>query len=258
MQLVIRRNINHTLVMIKRNLIHLLRNPEAMVMTALLPILLTLVFVYAFGGALDPGGDRTAYLKYVLPGIVVMIPSFGAYIIGVSVYSDMSEGINDRFRTMNIHQSSVLGGHMIASLLRNIIGVIIVIAFAYLIGFRTDVSAMNWLAVTGICMLYFAMIISLSIMVGLLVGSAESVSGVLMFVQLAPYVSSTFVPTETMPKALASFANYQPFTPITNTIRGLMLGNEIGNDWMIAIAWCVGITVVCLVISMHVYKHKTT
>lgn len=253
-----RSNLTHIGVMVKRDLIHLSRNSESMVMTIFLPIMVTLVFVYVFGGALAQTGDRTEYLKFVLPGILVMSPAFGAYMTGVGVNNDMSKGIIDRFRTMHINQSSVLVGHITASLLRNLIGAVIVIAFAFIIGFRTDVPLTNWIALTGMGLLYFLMITSLSLMVGLLCSSVESVGGILMFVQFAPYVSSAFVPTETMPKMLRYFANNQPFTVIANTLRGLMLGVDTGNEWVAAIFWCVLITAVCLIISKYAYNHKTS
>lgn len=258
MSQVFKSNITHIGVMVKRDLIHLSRNSESMVMTIFLPIMVTLVFVYVFGGALAQTGDRTEYLRFVLPGILVMSPAFGAYMTGVGVNNDMSKGIIDRFRTMHINQSSVLVGHITASLLRNLIGAIIVVVFAVLIGFRTDVPLTNWIALTGMGLLYFLMITSLSLMVGLLCSSVESVGGILMFVQFAPYISSAFVPTETMPEVLRYFANNQPFTVITNSFRGFMLGIDTGSNWIVAVIWCVLITAVCLVISKYAYDGKTS
>lgn len=251
-------NLSSIRIMIKRNLTHIIRNPEALVMTIFLPIMVTLVFVYVFGGALGPGGDRIQYLNYVLPGIIIMSPAFGAYMTGVGVNNDMSKGIIDRFRTMNINQSSVLTGHIFASVIRNLLGTVIIIAFAYLIGFRADVSLIVGLLITGMVSIYILMITMVSLMVGLLGSNAEAVGGAMMFVQFAPYVSSAFIPTETMPKALRYFADYQPFTPITNTVRGLFFGTDIGYEWLIALAWCIGIIVICFIISKYAYLHKTS
>lgn len=245
-------------IMIMRNLIHVIRNPESLAMTIFLPIMVTLVFVYVFGGALGPGGDRKEYLNYVLPGIIIMAPAFGAYMTSIGVNNDMSKGIIDRFRTMNINQSSVLTGHIFASVVRNILGTIIIILFAYLIGFRAEVSLSEWFMIAGIFVIYSLMLSMVSLMVGLLVSNAESVGGAMMFIQFAPYVSSAFIPTETMPKALRYFAEHQPFTPIVNTIRGLFFGTDIGHDWLIALAWCLGIIIVSFIISKYAYLQKTS
>ncbi|MDX1359173.1 MAG: ABC transporter permease, partial [Clostridia bacterium] len=230
----------------------------SLAMTIFLPIMVTLVFVYVFGGALGPGGDRIEYLKFVLPGIIIMAPAFGAYMTAVGVNNDMSKGIIDRFRTMDINQSSVLTGHIFASVIRNILGAIIIISFSYLIGFRADISLIDGLMIAGMVLIYILMITMVSLMVGLVGNSAESVGGIMMFIQFAPYVSSAFIPTETMPKALRYFADYQPFTPIVNTTRGLFFGTDIGLDWLIALAWCLGIVIVCFIISKYAYLHKTS
>ncbi len=251
-------SMNSIRVMIKRNLIHVIRNPESLAMTFFLPIMVTLVFVYVFGGALGQGGDRIKYLNYVLPGIIIMAPAFGAYMTAVGVNNDMSKGIIDRFRTMNISQSSVLIGHIFASVIRNILGAIIIVSFSYLIGFRADVSLINGFLIAGMVVIYILMITMVSLMIGLLGRNAETVGGAMMFIQFTPYVSSAFVPTETMPKALRYFADYQPFTPITNTTRGLFFGTDIGNDWLIALAWCLGIIIVSFIISKYAYLHKTS
>lgn len=245
-------------VMVKRDLLHLIRNSEALMMIIFLPIMVTAVFVYIFGGALGPGGDRIEYLRYVLPGILVIQPAVVAYMTGVSVNNDMSKGIIDRFRTMDISQSSVLSGHIIASLVRNLMGAIIVILFAYAIGFRTDISILHWFATAAMTMLYILMISMISMMIGLLGSNVESVSGMMMFVQFMPYVSSAFIPTETMPKVLRYFADHQPITLVINTIRGLMLGTEIGSDWISAIIWCIGIIFICFIISKYTYEHRTS
>lgn len=258
MQSAVKNYFGQVNVMVKRDLIHVLRNSESLVMTIFLPIMVTLVFVYVFGGALDEGGDRKAYLNYVLPGILIMAPAFGAYMTGIGVNNDMSKGIVDRFRSMDIRQSSVLTGHIVASLVRNLLGAVIVIVFACLIGFRTEANLIQLLGVSGMSVIYILMITMISLMVGLIGSSPESVGGIMMFVQFAPYVSSAFVPTETMPKALMYFANNQPFTPITNTIRGLLLGGEIGSDGIVALTWCIGIILLCYFVSKYVYEHKTS
>lgn len=257
MLLAVKKNVVQINVMVRRNLIHVLRNSESLTMTFVLPIMVTLLFVYVFGGALG-SGNRSEYLRYVLPGILIMSPAFGVYMTGIEVNNDMSKGIIDRFKTLDINQSSVIVGHMITSVVRNLLGTIFVVLFAVLIGFRTDVSVLNWLCGLGMMTLYILMISMISIVVGLFGKSPESVGGFMMLIQFAPYVSSAFVPTETMPAGLRAFSNHQPFTKVANTMRSLMLGTHSGRDWIYALLWCALVTILCLVLSRHLYQKKTT
>lgn len=249
---------SNTLVMMKRNFLHTFRNPESIVMTIMLPILVLFVFVYVFGGAIGEGGDRQAYLQYIVPGMVAMQIVFTSYMTSVSVCNDMSKGIIDRFRAMDISSLAVLTGQLFAAVLRNALGIIVMFIAGLLMGFEPKADLMEWLALAGMIILFVSSISWISIMLGLMANSPESASGANMFLQFVPYVSSAFLVTSTMPGWLKAFADNQPFTPIVDTIRALILGYDVGRNGWIAIAWCLGLTVICSSVSMYLYRHKTS
>lgn len=245
-------------VMVKRNFLHTFRNPESIIMTIMLPILVLFVFVYVFGGAIGEGGDRYAYLQYVVPGMVAMQIVFTSYMTSVSVCSDMSKGIIDRFRAMNVSSLAVLSGQLFAAVLRNLLGIVVMLTTAFIMGFEPTRDIINWILVLGMVLLFISSISWISIMLGLMASSPESASGANMFLQFVPYVSSAFLVTETMPNWLKLFADNQPFTPIIDTIRALLLGYNVGNSAWIAIIWCLGITLISITVSMYLYRHKTS
>lgn len=249
---------SNTFVMMKRNFLHTFRNLESIMMTIMLPILVLFVLVYVFGGAIGEGGDRLAYLQYIVPGMVAMQVVFCSYMTSVSVCDDMSKGIIDRFRAMNISSLAVLTGQLFAAVLRNALGIVVMLITALLIGFKPTANFIEWIAVIGMMVLFVSSISWISIMLGLLANSPESASGTNMFLQFIPYISSAFLVTSTMPGWLKVFADNQPFTPIVDTIRALFLGYDVGNSGWIAIAWCVGITVICFAVSMYLYRNKTS
>lgn len=248
----------HTVVMVKRNFLHTFRNPESIIMTIMLPILVLFVFVYVFGGAIGEGGDRYQYLQYVVPGMVAMQIVFTSYMTSVSVCTDMSKGIIDRFRVMNISSIAVLSGQLFAAVLRNLLGIVVMLSTAMLIGFEPYKSLLNWIYILGIIVIFVSSISWISIMIGLITSTPESASGANMFLQFVPYVSSAFLVTDTMPKWLKVFADNQPFTPIIDTIRALMLGYDVGSSGWKAIIWCLGISIISIIISMYLYRHKTS
>lgn len=249
---------SNTVVMMKRNFLHTFRNPESIVMTILLPVLVLFVFVYVFGGAIGEGGDRQAYLQYIVPGMVAMQIVFTSYMTSVSVCNDMSKGIIDRFRAMDISSFSVLTGQLFAAVLRNALGIVVMFLTALLMGFEPKADALEWFALIGMILLFVSSISWISIMLGLMANTPESASGTNMFLQFVPYVSSAFLLTSTMPRWLRVFADNQPFTPIIDTIRALILGYEAGNSPWIAVAWCVGLTIFCSTVSVYLYRHKTS
>ena len=249
---------SNTIVMMKRNFVHTFRNPESIIMTIMLPILVLFVFVYVFGGAISEGGDRNAYLQYIVPGMVAMQIVFCSYMTSVSVCNDMSKGIIDRFRAMNINSLAVLTGQLFAAVVRNAIGIVVMLLTAFLMGFEPKANFIEWIAIVGMIVLFVSSISWISIMLGLLAKTPESASGTNMFLQFIPYVSSAFLVTSTMPGWLKKFADNQPFTPIVDTIRALFLGYEVGRSGWIAIAWCAGITFICFAVSVYVYKNKTS
>ncbi|MGW3817306.1 ABC transporter permease [Streptomyces sp. NPDC005046] len=230
--------------MLRRNLLHARRYPSLTLNLLLTPVMLLLLFVYIFGNTMSGGAGRTAYIAYLVPGILLM--TIGSTVVGtaVSVATDMNEGIIARFRTMAIHRGSVLFGHVVGSVLRAIVSVVLVGAVGVAMGFRsTDAGVLEWLAAFGL-LAFFALAFTW-IAVGMGMGSpnAEAASNSAMPLILLPLISSAFVPLDSMPGWFQPIAEYQPFTPAIETLRGLLLGTEIGNNGWITIAWCLGLSV---------------
>ncbi|MDT0264779.1 ABC transporter permease [Streptomyces sp. DSM 44915] len=234
--------------MLRRNLLHARRYPSLTLNLLLTPIVLLLLFVYIFGDVMSAGiggdADRSAYIAYLVPGILMM--TIGSTVIGaaVSVAMDMSEGIIARFRTMAIHRGSVIVGHVAGSVLQVLASLLLVGAVALAIGFRaTDATALEWLAALGLLTLFALALTWVAVGMGLASPNAEAASNNALPLILLPLISSAFIPAETMPGWFRPVAEYQPFTPAIETLRGLLLGTEIGNDGWLALAWCLGLTV---------------
>jgi ABC-2 type transport system permease protein len=230
--------------MLRRQLRHMLRYPGLSVQLAILPVIFLLLFVYVFGGTLGDGlgggaGGRDAYVNYVVPGILMMMVALGATGTAVSVSMDMTQGIIARFRTMAIARVSVLTGHVVGSLIQTMFGCGLVIGVALLVGFRPNADAVEWIAAVGVlAMIIFAMT-WLCVALGLAAKTVESASNTPTPLTFLPFLGSGFVPTDSMPAWLQVFADHQPFTPIMETIRGLLLGTGIGNSAVLSVAWCV-------------------
>ncbi|WP_431683082.1 ABC transporter permease [Kitasatospora sp. KL5] len=235
--------------MLRRNLLHARRYPSLTLNLLLTPIMLLLLFVYIFGDTMSAGiggggADRSEYIAYLVPGILLL--TIGGTTIGtaVSVANDMTEGIIARFRTMAIHRGSVLVGHVVGSVLQAVASVVLVGAVAVAIGFRSeDATALEWLAALGLLTLVALSLTWIAVGMGLVSPNAEAASNNAMPLMILPLLSSAFVPVDTMPGWFQPVAEYQPFTPAIETLRGLLLGTEIGHNWWIAIAWCLGLTV---------------
>jgi ABC-2 type transport system permease protein len=232
--------------MLRRNLRHMLRYPSMTFMIAGLPVVFLLIFVYVFGGTLGDGltgagGGRAAYVGYVTPGILLMTISGAATATAVSVSMDMTEGIVARFRTMAISRASVLTGHVIGSVIQNLLSMAVVVAVALLIGFRPTANVVEWLGVIGLLTLLVLSLTWVSVGLGLMSKTPESASNAPMPLMLLPFLGSGFVPTDSMPAGLRWFAEYQPFTPVIDTLRGLLLGAPIGRSGLVATGWCVAI-----------------
>ncbi|MFJ4626495.1 ABC transporter permease [Streptomyces sp. NPDC088847] len=233
--------------MLRRNLLHARRYPSLTLNLLLTPIMLLLLFVYIFGDVMSTGiggADRSDYIAYIVPGILVM--TIGGTVIGtaVSVATDMNEGIIARFRTLAIHRGSVLVGHVVGSVLQCVASVVLVGAVGVAIGFRsTDATPLEWLAAFGLLVLFSLALTWIAVGMGMASPTAEAASNSAQPLILLPLISSAFIPADTMPGWFQPIAEYQPFTPAIETLRGLLLGTEIGNNWWIAIAWCVGLTV---------------
>jgi len=235
--------------MLRRNLLHARRYPSLTLNLLLTPIMLLLLFVYIFGDTMSAGigggrPDRSAYIAFVVPGLLLM--TIGSTVIGtaVSVSNDMTEGIIARFRTMAIHRGSVIIGHVIGSVLQSVISVVLVGAVAVAIGFRsTDATIWEWLAAFGLLVLFSTALTWIAVGMGLISPNAEAAGNNAMPLILLPLLSSTFVPIDAMPGWFQPIAQYQPFTPAIETLRGLLLGTEIGNNGWLAIAWCLALAV---------------
>jgi ABC-2 type transport system permease protein len=233
-----------SLVFVGRSVRHSVRSIDAMMVAALLPVLLLLLFVYVFGGALDTAGD---YVDYVVPGIILLCAGYGSATTALSVNQDMTTGVIDRFRSLPIASSGVLTGHVVASVLRNLLSTVLVLAVALLIGFHPHASALDWLGVAGVLLAFMIAISWIAACFGLLAKSPEGAGAFSFVIMFLPYVSSAFVPTDTMPGALEWIGDRQPVTPIVETLRGLMLGTPIGSHAVTALAWCAGLAAIGIV-----------
>lgn len=239
---------------IKRSLLHSLRNADVMVMAIALPTMLMLLFTFVFGGALASDGS---YVNYVVPGIILLCAGFGAASVAVDVANDMNTGIISRFRTMPIPSGAVLAGHVVASVVRNLVATGVVVGVALLVGFRPTASFAEWVAALALVALYILAITWLFAAIGLAASSPEAASGYGFVLLFVPYLSSAFVPVETLPSWLQWIAQNQPITPIIETIRGLLLGTPIGDSAWLAVGWCVLILAIAIVWGAALFGRKT-
>lgn len=233
--------------MLRRSVRRMRRYPSLTLFTAGLPVVFLLLFVYVFGGTMGagigvPSGGRDAYLAYLVPGIVLLTIVGGASAAAISVSMDMTEGIIARFRTMAIARASVLTGHVVGSTIQMMLATVIVLAVAILIGFRSSTGPLEWAGAVGLALLTAFAVSWVAVAMGLVTDSVETASNLPMFLVLLPFLSSAFVPTGSLPGPLAWVAEHQPFTPIIETFRGLLLGTPIGGDAILAVAWCLVIS----------------
>ena len=247
--------------MLRRNLKHALRYPAVTLVVVAIPVVILLLFVYVFGGAIGAGlggvaGAREAYIAYVIPGILLMTVAGGATGTAIQVAMDMTEGIIARFRTMGITRASVLTGHVLGSTIQTMLGLAVVVGVALVVGFRPTASPVEWIAAAGVLLMVTLAITWLAVALGLFPKTVEAASNLPMPLILLPFLSSGFVPTESMPAGLAWFAEHQPFTPIIETLRGLLFGTAIGDSAVIAVAWCVGIALICYRWALRLYNRE--
>jgi ABC-2 type transport system permease protein len=245
--------------MLRRNLKHQIRYASVTIMLIGMPLIFLLLFVYVFGGQLGSGlggGGRGAYLAYVTPGILIMTVASAALGTALSVASDMTEGIVARFRTMSISRGAVLTGHVLGTLIQTVLGLIVVGGVAAAIGFRSHAGVLAWLAALGILLLFSVALTWLSAALGLAAKSVETASNTPLFLTILPFLGSGFVPTDSMPAGMRQFAEYQPFTPVTETVRKLLTGGPAGHSAIAAIAWSLGITIAAYLWSIHLYNNR--
>jgi ABC-2 type transport system permease protein len=257
--------INDSTTMLRRNLRRLQRYPSLTLMLVGLPILFLLLFVYVFGGQLSHGlgtslaaghTGRAGYLNYVTPGLLLMTVAAAVQGTAIVVAMDMTGGIIDRFRTMAIARSAVLTGHVLAALIQTLLSIGVVLGVAVALGFRPTAGPLAWLAAIGVVALFALALIWLATALGLAAKSVETASNTPMFLTFLPFLGSGFVVVATMPTGLRQFARYQPFTPTTETLRGLLTGTPIGTNAILTVAWSVGIAVASYLWARRLYASK--
>ena len=244
--------------MLRRDAQHSLRNLKMTVSGLLTPTITLLLFVYVFGGAIGAGLGNGAYINYVAPAIIIMTVGSGCATTAVNLVMDMNEGIINRFRTMAISRASVLTGQVIGSLIRTLISIALVIGVALLAGFRPTTSPLAWLAALGLVALFTFALTWMAVVFGLIgktPAGANSLS--LIFQLILPFTSSAFVRPDSMSVGIRWFAEYQPFTPVIDTLRGLLLGTPIGNSAVFAVAWCVVLALVGYLWARAVYNRNS-
>jgi ABC-2 type transport system permease protein len=251
--------------MTRRNVRRLLRYPSMTILLVGMPVVFLLLFVYVFGGQLGHGlggalsgghVGRNGYLNYVAPGVLLLTVAAAVQGTAIVVAMDMTSGIIDRFRTMAIARSSVLTGHVLAALIQTMAGLACVIGFAVALGFRPTAGVVPWLAAIGLLGLFAFALVWLATALGLAAKSVETASNTPMFIMLLVFLGSGFVPASTMPAGLEQFARYQPFTPVTETLRGLLTRTPIGSNGIEAVAWSAGIAFVSYLWAIHLYRHR--
>jgi ABC-2 type transport system permease protein len=242
-----------SVIMLRRNFKHTLRNPTAVFNAVLFPIVLLLMFVYVLGGAFDVGVD---YIDYATPGMIVLAICYGLSATAVAVNSDMTKGIINRFKVMDISRGAVLTGHVIASMLRSLIAIAAIIGVAFAMGFRPSASFPGWLGAIGLLVLVCFAANWLTVALGLFAKTAESAGLATVPLILLPFLSSAIVPAKTMAAGVRQFAEYQPFTPIIETLRGLLTSQPSPGHAIVALAWCAGIGIVGYLWALTTFKKR--
>lgn len=239
-------------VMLGRSMRHILRSMDTIITVTIMPIMFMLLFVYVFGGAIQTDTDN--YVNYLLPGILLISIASGVSYTAYRLFLDMQRGILERFNSMPIARSTVLWGHVLTSVVSNAISVIVIILVALIMGFRSSADVLSWLAVAGILALFTLALTWIAVIAGL---SAKTVDGASAFsypIIFLPFISSAFVPTNTMPGPVRIFAENQPVTSIVGAIRSLLSNQPVGNEIWIALAWCVGINLVAYFLAVSLYN----
>jgi ABC-2 type transport system permease protein len=247
--------IGDTAILTGRSLRHITRSLDTIITTTIMPIAFLLLFVFVFGGAINTGSDAS-YVNYLLPGILLITVASGVAYTAYRLFLDMQTGIFERFHSMPIARSSVLWAHVLTSLVANMGSLVVVVLAAVLIGFRSNADLLAWLAVAGILALFTLALTWLAVIPGLTAKTIDGASAFSYPLIFLPFISSAFVPTETMPGPLRVFAEYQPVTSIVNAIRDLLAQQPVGTDIWIALAWCVAILIVAYAFAMIIYRRK--
>ena len=242
-----------SMIMLRRNFKHTVRNPVAVFNAVLFPIVLMLMFVYVIGGAFKVG---VKYIDYATPGMIVLAICYGLSATALAVNSDMTKGIINRFKVMDISRSAVLSGHVVATMLRSLVAIAAIIGVAFALGFRSPASSLEWLGAIGLIVLVSFAASWLTVALGLAAKTPESAGMAIVPLILLPFLSSAIVPVATMGAGVRQFAEYQPFTPIIETLRGLLAGTPSASDAVAAVAWCAGIALVGYLWSLSTFKKR--
>jgi ABC-2 type transport system permease protein len=240
-----------SLTFVGRSLRHSVRSLDALLTAIMLPVAILLMFVYVFGGAIQTDGR---YVDYVVPGIIVLCAGFGSAGTAMAVALDMTTGVIDRFRTLPIAGGAVITGHVVASVARNVVSTALVIGVALLAGFRPVADPVRWLAAAGLLLALMVAISWIAACFGLLAKSVETANAITFVAAFAPYVSSAFVPADSMPAGLSWIADNQPVTPIVDTLRDLTLGGHVGSEALVALAWCLAGAVIGRVVAALLFR----
>lgn len=241
-----------TSILLGRTMKHILRSPDTIITVAITPIAMMLLFVYVLGGAIQAGTDN--YVNYLLPGILLIAIASGTSYTAFRIFTDMQKGIIARFNTMPISRSAVLWGHVLTSIVSNTISILVIIAVALLMGFRSSADIGSWLAVAGILLLFTTALTWLAVMPGLKAKTIDDASAFAYPLIFLPFISSAFVPTDSMPTVVRVFAENQPVTAIVDAIRSLLNSSPVGNDLWVALAWCAGLTIVAYFFAVRTYR----
>lgn len=241
-------------VMLGRSLRHIFRSMDTVITVTIMPIAMMLLFVYVFGGAIQTGTAN--YVNYLLPGILLIAIASGISYTAYRLFLDMQRGIFERFHAMPIARSTVLWGHVLTSLVSNAMSLVVIFLVALLMGFRSPAGVLSWLAVAGILALFTLALTWIAAIAGLTAKSVDGASAFSYPLLFLPFISSAFVPTASMPPAVRAFAEHQPVTSIVETIRALLYNQPVGHQIWVALAWCLGITVLAYCFAMRVYKKR--
>ncbi|MBF6171934.1 ABC transporter permease [Nocardia blacklockiae] len=228
-------------IMLRRNFKHIVRTPVTVFNAALMPVVMMLIFVYVFGSAFDVGGD---YIDYATPGLILLAISYGLSGTAVSVSSDMSKGVINRFKVMDVSRGAVLTGHVVATILTNLIAVAAVLGVAFALGFRSPATALHWLGALGVIAATSFAAAWLTVALGMAAKTPEAAGMSVVPLIMLPFLSSAIVPAEKMGQGVRQFAQYQPFTPIIEALRGFLGGHPSGGYTAAALAWCAGFAIV--------------
>jgi ABC-2 type transport system permease protein len=250
------RVLGDTALLTGRSLRHILRSPDTIITTTIMPIAFMLLFVYVFGGAISQGARSARYVQYLLPGILLITIASGISYTAYRLFLDMQSGIFERFQSMPIARSSVLWAHVLTSVVANLVSLVVVVGVAFLMGFRSGAGVLAWLAVAGILLLFTLALTWLAVIPGLTATSVDGASAFSYPLIFLPFISSAFVLTATMPGPVRAFAEHQPVTSIVNTIRDLYAQQPVGTGIWVALGWCVGILLVAYALAMATYHRK--